>query len=193
MENNEQKPQVNNKLKYIMIAVVAVLVVAVTFIVLNFSKDESKTDTGNSFVSSTENVDDKSSENDTTTQDSNPENSNSENSETSGSSNSDTAGTQDNAESKTYTPTFMYFVSKNDNGYAEYMKMVDELKTQYGDSIKFDIVDVDENPESKKNFPVDGNTPTLIMTDTNNDISAIEFKCSDKSRLTADIDAALNK
>lgn len=89
------------------------------------------------------------------------------------------------------TPVFMYFVSKNDEGYSDYMAMVDELKSEYGDKVNFDIVDIDENPDSKQNFPVDGNTPMLIMTNKANDISAIEFSCSDKTKLTDDIEATL--
>lgn len=89
------------------------------------------------------------------------------------------------------TPVFMYFVSKNDEGYSDYMAMVDELKSEYGDEVNFNIVDVDENPDSKQNFPVDGNTPMLIMTNKTNDISAIEFSCSDKEKLTEDIEATL--
>lgn len=89
------------------------------------------------------------------------------------------------------TPVFMYFVSKNDEGYSDYMAMVEELKSEYGDEVNFNIVDVDENPDSKQNFPVDGNTPMLIMTNKTNDISAIEFSCSDKEKLTEDIEATL--
>lgn len=89
------------------------------------------------------------------------------------------------------TPVFMYFVSKNDEGYSDYMAMVEELKSEYGDEVDFNIVDVDENPDSKQNFPVDGNTPMLIMTNKTNDISAIEFSCSDKEKLTEDIEATL--
>ena len=89
------------------------------------------------------------------------------------------------------TPVFMYFVSKNDEGYSDYMEMVDELKSEYGDKVNFNIVDIDENPDSKQNFPVDGNTPMLIMTNKANDISAIEFSCSDKTKLTDDIEATL--
>lgn len=90
-----------------------------------------------------------------------------------------------------YTPVFMYFVSKNDEGYNEYMSMIDELKSEYDGRVTFDIVDVDEDPTAKENFPVDGNTPMLIMTNTTNDISAIEFKCSDRDKLKEDIENTL--
>ena len=90
-----------------------------------------------------------------------------------------------------YMPVFMYFVSKNDEGYNEYMSMIDELKSEYDGRVTFDIVDVDEDPTAKENFPVDGNTPMLIMTNTTNDISAIEFKCSDRDKLKEDIENTL--
>ncbi len=96
------------------------------------------------------------------------------------------------AEEKVYTPTFMYFVSKSDADYDKAMTAVKELQGEYGDKVKFDIVDVDEKPEAKENFQmVDGNTPFLIMLNTNNDISAFEFKCADKEKLAADIENAL--
>ncbi len=90
-----------------------------------------------------------------------------------------------------HTPVFMYFVSKNDEGYTDYMAMIEELKAEYDGRVTFDIVDVDEEPESKENFPVEGNTPMLIMTNTVNDISAMEFKCSDKETLKNDIERSL--
>lgn len=106
-----------------------------------------------------------------------------------GGGNSSTSQATEVVEEK--TPVFMYFVSKNDEGYSDYMAMVDELKSEYGDKVNFNIVDIDENPDSKQNFPVDGNTPMLIMTNKANDISAIEFSCSDKTKLTDDIEATL--
>ncbi len=106
---------------------------------------------------------------------------------------SETVETAETAEEeKVYTPTFMYFVSKNDAKYDEAMKAVDELKSEFDGKVKFDIVDVDENPDAKKNFEmVDGNTPFLIMLNTKNDICAFEFMCSDKDKLKADIENAL--
>lgn len=89
------------------------------------------------------------------------------------------------------TPTFMYFISASDEEFEKTNKMLEELKKQYGDKVNFDIVNVDENPEAKKNFPVEGQTPALIMLNTSNDISALEFKCNDKSTLSKDIENAL--
>lgn len=89
------------------------------------------------------------------------------------------------------TPTFMFFVSKKDSDYDKAMKAVDELKKSYDKKINFDIVDIDENPDAKNNFPVEGQTPTLIMLNTSNDISAFEFKISDKDKMENAIKNAL--
>ena len=91
-----------------------------------------------------------------------------------------------------YTPTFMYFVSSSDANYDEAMAVVSELQSEYEGKITFDIHNIDETPEDKENFPVDGTTPALIMLNTDNDISAMEFMCADKETLKNDIEIALN-
>lgn len=101
-------------------------------------------------------------------------------------------GQADNKVAKV-TPTFMYFVSSSDADFAQTNTMVHELEEQYGDEVNFNIINIDEDSEAAKNFPVQDNTPALIMLNEANDISAIEFKCSDKSKLEADINAALGK
>lgn len=107
----------------------------------------------------------------------------------------DKADTTGNAAQQTQekvTPTFMYFVSEKDEDYAKTNEMLDELQNKYGDDIKFNIINIDTDSEALANFPlVDGNTPSLIMLNTSNDISAMEFKCSDKEKLENDIKAAL--
>ncbi len=93
---------------------------------------------------------------------------------------------------KTVKPTFMYFYT---NAEAETVNpIVEELKDEYGKKVDFNLVNVDENPEALNNFEiVSGNTPALIMLNTNNDISKFEFQCTDKETLKADIEAALGK
>lgn len=91
----------------------------------------------------------------------------------------------------TYTPTFMYFVSNSDADFDKTNATVEELKKEYDGKVNFNIVNIDENKEAAENFPVDGNTPMLIMLNTANDISAMSPKCSDKNELTEIIDAAL--
>ncbi len=90
------------------------------------------------------------------------------------------------------TPTFMYFVSNSDENFDETNAIIEELKGEYDGKVNFDIVNIDENPEAATNFPVKDQTPALIMLNTNNDISAMEFKCSDKATLTEDIETALS-
>lgn len=92
------------------------------------------------------------------------------------------------AENKVYVPTFMYFVTNTDE--KDTKEAVNKLKKEYQDNVTFDIVNVDENPDAKNNFPVEGNTPMLIMLNTNNDISAFEPKCSDYNVLKKHIENA---
>lgn len=89
------------------------------------------------------------------------------------------------------TPTFMYFVSNSDAEFDATNAMIEELKKEYDGKIKFDIVNIDENSEAAKNFPVQGQTPALIMLNTSNDISAMEFQCNDKEKLKSDIEEAI--
>lgn len=92
------------------------------------------------------------------------------------------------------TPTFMYFVANADDNFDATNTMYTELENEYKDKINFQLVNVDENPEALENFSlVKDQTPALIMLDTSNNISAIEFKCSDKDKLKTDIDNALGK
>lgn len=89
-------------------------------------------------------------------------------------------------------PTFMYFYTNADT--ETVTPVLDELQKEYGKKVTFNLINVDENPEALENFQlVSGNTPALIMLNTNNDISKFEFQCSDKETLKADIDNALGK
>lgn len=91
------------------------------------------------------------------------------------------------------TPTFMYFVSNSDADFDKTNATVDELKEEYEDDVNFTIVNIDEDTEAAENFPVKGNTPMLIMLNTENDISAMAPKCSDKDELKGYIDTAMGK
>ena len=106
-------------------------------------------------------------------------------------SGTDTAQTES---TEKVTPTFMYFVANSDDNFDATNTMYTELENEYKDKINFQLVNVDENPEALENFSlVKDQTPALIMLDTSNNISAIEFKCSDKDKLKTDIDNALGK
>lgn len=87
-------------------------------------------------------------------------------------------------------PTFMYFYTNADTETVD--PIIEELQDEYGKKVTFSLVNVDENPEALNNFEiVSGNTPALIMLNTNNDISKFEFQCTDKETLKADIEDAL--
>lgn len=88
-------------------------------------------------------------------------------------------------------PTFMYFYTNTETETVD--PIIDELQDEYDNKVTFTLINVDENPEALNNFElVTGNTPALIMLNTDNDISKFEFKCTDKEILKADIEAALN-
>lgn len=107
-------------------------------------------------------------------------------------SGNETASNEQTTEEAYYTPVLMYFVSKNDPGYNDYMAVIDELRSEYDGRVTFDIIDIDEQPEAKENFPmVNGATPYAIMNDSTNTITALRPSCTDKSVLEGDIEAAL--
>lgn len=91
-----------------------------------------------------------------------------------------------------YTPTFMYFISASDENFEEEQALFEKLEQEYGRKVNFDLHNIDETPEDKDNFPVEGMTPALIMLNTENEISAMEFKCSDEETLKRDIENAIN-
>ena len=111
-----------------------------------------------------------------------------------GSTNNSGTDTAQTGSTEKVTPTFMYFVANADDNFDATNTMYTELENEYKDKINFQLVNVDENPEALENFSlVKDQTPALIMLDTSNNISAIEFKCSDKDKLKTDIDNALGK
>ncbi len=101
-------------------------------------------------------------------------------------------GANTDSEKETFKPTFMYFVSKSDETFEEEMKVVEALKKDFEDEVVFDIKDIDENPEAIKSFPmVEGNTPFIIMLDSNNDLSVFKPGVVDKKELKGYIKEAL--
>ena len=103
------------------------------------------------------------------------------------------SNTSEEAEEVKVTPSFMYFVSKKDADHEKTMEIVEELKKKYKGKVNFDITDIDENPEAKENFPVEGQTPMLIMLDTSNNISMMPQKITDKAKLEDAIENALGE
>lgn len=94
---------------------------------------------------------------------------------------------------KDYTPTFMYFVTKKDDNYDEYMAVVSELQKEYEGRVTFEISDIDEESEAKENFGdiIALGTPALIMLNTKNEPCAFVGKCVDKAQMTDSIESAL--
>lgn len=89
------------------------------------------------------------------------------------------------------TPTLMYFISNGDATFDEEQKTIEELQQEYGDSVNFDVINIDENTEAANNFPVQGQTPMVIMLDTSNNISAMSPMTYEKDALKGIIDAAM--
>lgn len=94
------------------------------------------------------------------------------------------------ADAKTYTPTFMFFYSEADPDNEKTQAILAELQKTYT-NIKFDIRSIDAEPELVDKFPVQGNTPMLIMLNTKNDISALVPMCKEKDKMEEAIQNAL--
>ena len=94
-------------------------------------------------------------------------------------------------EEKVYTPTFMYFVSNNDADFAKTNETIEKLKAEYDGKVNFDVRNVTDDPSQLENFPVEGQTPALIMLDTSNNISNFLFMNGNYDDLKAAIEAAL--
>lgn len=91
------------------------------------------------------------------------------------------------------TPTLMYFVSAGDETFDAETATFEELKTEYYGKVNFTLINIDEDTEAANNFPVQGNTPMVIMLNTTNDISALSPKVSDKDEMKQIIDAAMEQ
>lgn len=90
------------------------------------------------------------------------------------------------------TPTLMYFISNSDATFEEEQKVIEELQSEYGDSVNFRVINIDVDTEAANNFPVQGQTPMVIMLDTSNNICAMNPMIYEKDNLKKIIDAAKN-
>lgn len=97
----------------------------------------------------------------------------------------------DDADEKVYTPTFMYFVSNDDADFDKTNEVISRLKNEYDGMVTFDIRNVTDDPSQLESFPVEGQTPALIMLNTKNDISNFLFQNGNYDDLKAAIDSAL--
>lgn len=98
---------------------------------------------------------------------------------------------QDNGAVEKVTPTLMYFISNSDENLDAEKKVIEELEGEYKESVNFNVINIDENTEAANNFPVQGNTPMVIMLNTANDISAMSPNVYEKDKLKTIIDAAM--
>ncbi len=83
---------------------------------------------------------------------------------------------QSEGEAKVTLPTFMYFISEDDKDFEKTNEVLEKLKKEYDGLVNFDIRNVTKEPENLENFPVEGNTPALIMLNYENDITNFLFK-----------------
>lgn len=104
-----------------------------------------------------------------------------------------TADTQTETAVEKVTPTLMYFISNSDETLNDEKAVIEELEEKYGDDVNFNVINIDENTEAANNFPVQGNTPMVIMLNTKNDISAMSPKTYEKKDLEEIIDAAMKE
>ena len=197
-EEASETAAVSKKMKYYLIAATALLIAAVTVIVLFCSKDESENaDVSSTKATRTQTVDSAEDKNKKEQSEAKSEKTESKSgalsnavSNAASEAKVESSSESSSTEEETYTPLFMYFVTKSDEGYDDYMKAVKELEEEYKGRVEFQITDIDENPEAKDNFPVEGNTPLLIMNNSKNEICAFGFSCGDKQKLKEYIETA---
>lgn len=92
------------------------------------------------------------------------------------------------------TPTFVYFVTKEDATTDAFLATVEKLKTEFSGKVNFDLRDLDANPQEKENFAlVVGNTPAVIMLDIYNNPCAFELANPSEDALRATIKKALGE
>ncbi len=172
----------NKKSKIIIIAVAALLIIAAIAVTFAVRKNKTNTPSGGPSVSqntgATDTIRDNAQKNESDEKDA-----------------ADSADKQqentDADSEKVYTPTFMYFISSKDADFDKTNEVIERLKKEYGNKVTFDIRNVDDDPKQLENFPVENQTPALIMLNTKNDISNFLFQNGKYEDLKAAIDAAL--
>ena len=87
--------------------------------------------------------------------------------------------------------TFMYFVTDNDLESGDLKNTLKKLEDEYGQTVVFDIKNVDKDKSLLDNFPVMDNTPALIMLKPNGDIVNMLFKTEEYDKLKTAIEEAL--
>ena len=105
-----------------------------------------------------------------------------------------TQSTDPTPEPEKVTPTFVYFITKEDAETDAFLATVEKLKGEFEGKINFDLRDLDANPEEKENFAlVVGNTPAVIMLDIYNNPCAFDLSNPSEDALRATIAKALGE
>lgn len=88
-------------------------------------------------------------------------------------------------------PKFMLFVTDAEYG-AELKNIVHKLEKEYKGRAEISVMNVDQNKSLLNSFPVDGNTPAVIMTDELGDVCGIHFKTDSYDTMRIIIEDAIN-
>lgn len=87
-------------------------------------------------------------------------------------------------------PKLMFFVTDED--YAEMKNTVHKLEKEYKGRIDIEVMNVDRDKSLLSSFPVDGNTPAVIVTDGSGDVCGIHFKTDSYDAMRLIIEEAVN-
>lgn len=89
-------------------------------------------------------------------------------------------------------PTFMYFMSSKDKGYADEKATVEKLKGEYAGHVTFMVKEVDGSEDTYKDLLGALETPALVMLDKDGNSTAILPSATDYNTLKAEIEKTLN-
>lgn len=88
-------------------------------------------------------------------------------------------------------PTFMYFISSKDAGYADEKATVEKLKGEYDGRVTFMVKEVDDSEDTYKELLGAMETPALVMLDKDGNSTAILPGASDYNALKSEIEKTL--
>ena len=89
-------------------------------------------------------------------------------------------------------PTFMYFMSSKDTGYADEKATVEKLQGEYDGRVTFMVKEVDGSEDTYKDLLGALETPALVMLDKDGNSTAILPSATDYNTLKAEIEKTLN-
>ncbi len=88
-------------------------------------------------------------------------------------------------------PTFMYFMSSKDKGYADEKATVEKLKGEYAGRVTFMVKEVDGSEDTYKDLLGALETPALVMLDKDGNSTTILPSATDYNTLKAEIEKTL--